>query len=114
MSTLGQDIMCVAVEGGIGYFACITDAKRTPDLDWVEVTIEDAEDPSDPSFEPMTVKASQMEHAANAMIHPDYNLNGEMKQRIREMLRDRDAGIIDSYDAQAVFQQAAFGEQVFG
>ena len=112
MSTLGQDIMCTAVEGGIGYFAVITDAKRTPDLDWVEVTIEDAE--GDDAFEPMTVKATQLEAAAKAMTADDYNLNSEMKQRIREMLRERDAGIVDSYDAQAIFQQAAFGEQVFG
>lgn len=114
MATLGQDIMCTAVEGGIGYFACITDAKRTPDLDWVEVTIEDADDPDDPAFEPMTVKATELVRAAAVMVQDDYNLNGEMKQRIREMLRDRDAGIIDSYDAQAIFQQAAFGEQIFG
>lgn len=114
MSTLGQDILTTAVEGGIGYFAVITDSKRTPDLDWVEVTIEDAEDPSGPAFEPVTVKATQMEHAARQMVQDDYNLNGEMKERIRLTLRDRDAGRIDAYDAQAVFQQAAFGEQVFG
>jgi hypothetical protein len=112
MSTFGEDIMCTAVEGGIGYFAVITDAKRTPDLDWVEVTIEDAE--GDDAFEPMTVKATAMEKAAREMIADDYNLNGEMKDRIRQALKERDAGYIDSYDAQAVFQQAAFGEQVFG
>lgn len=110
--TLGQDIMCTAIEGGIGYFATITDSKRTPDLDWVEVTIEDAE--GEEAFETTVVKATQMENAANAMIQPDYNLNSEMKQRIRLTLRDRDAGYIDAYDAQAIFQQAAFGEQVFG
>jgi hypothetical protein len=103
MSTFGEDIMCTAVEGGIGYFAVITDAKRTPDLDWVEVTIEDAE--GDDAFEPMTVKATAMEKAAREMIADDC---------IRQALKERDAGYIDSYDAQAVFQQAAFGEQVFG
>jgi hypothetical protein len=112
MSTLGQDILTTAVEGGIGYFAVITDSKRTPDLDWVEVTVEPEEDPED--FEPTVVKATQMVRAASVMVQPDYNLSSEMKQRIREMLNERDAGIIDSYDAQAIFQQAAFGEQVFG
>lgn len=114
MSTLGQDILTTAVEGGIGYFAAITDSKRTPELDWVEVTVEDDEDPDDPAFEPVTVKATQMEKAARQMVQDDYNLNGEMKANIREMLRDRDAGCIDSYEAQAIFQQAAFGQQVFG
>lgn len=112
MSTLGQDIMTTAVEGGIGYFARITDSKRTPELDWVEVTIEDAED--EDAFTPTTVKATQLEAAAKAMTDEAYNLNGEMKDNIRRMLRHRDAAEIDSYDAQAIFQQAAFGEQVFG
>lgn len=112
MGTLGQDILTTAVEGGIGYFAVITDAKRTPELDWVEVTIEDVE--CEGSFPSSTVTATQMEKAAREMTADDYNLNSEMKGNIRRMLKERDAGEIDSYDAQAIFQQAAFGEQVYG
>ncbi len=106
--------MCGAVEGGIGYFAVITDAKRGGEgnLEWLEVTVEDAE--GEDAFEPTVVRATQMEKAAREMVTPEYNLNDEMKARIHAMLLTRDSCEIDSYDAQAIFQQAAFGEQVFG
>lgn len=111
MTTFGQYVFSTAIDGGIGYFATVTDLQKDAG-EYTAATVEDAE--GEDAFPATTVRADQMEHAANAMIQPDYNLNGEMKENIRQALRDRDAGMIDAYDAQAIFQQAAFGEQVFG
>lgn len=115
MATLGQDILTTAVEGGIGYWFQITDAKRTDDLDWVEVKGHELNDDESAFNGPEhTIKATQLEKAAKAIIDPDFNMNREMKDNIARMLRERDAGNIDAYEADAVVQYAVFGKLVYG
>jgi hypothetical protein len=115
MSTLGQEILTTAVEGGIGYWFQITDARRTEDLDWVEITGRElSEDESGFDGPEHTIKASTLEAAARVMIRPDYGLNPDMKDNIARMLRNRDATEIDSDEAEVIVQQATFGKIVYG
>jgi hypothetical protein len=111
------DIMCTAVEGGIGYWSVVTDWKQEDDEhgvpDWLEVTIApEAECEGD--FEPTTVKYTAM-RAAVARI-----LNGEVRNaskdgRIARVIREaEDPGDIDADIADCIFQVAALGEVVYG
>jgi hypothetical protein len=115
MSTLGQEILTMAVEGGIGYWFQITDAKRTEDLDWIEITGRElSEDESGFDGPEHTIKASTLEAAARVMVRPDYSLNPEMKDNIARMLKNRDGAEIDSDEADVIVQQATFGRIVYG
>lgn len=115
MATLGQDILTTAVEGGIGYWFQISDYKRTDDLDWVEVVGRQLnDDESGYDGDEHTIKATQLEKAAKAIIGPDFNMKQTMKDNIARMIRHRDAGEIDAYEADAIVQYATFGKLVYG
>ena len=122
MSTLGQDILTIAVEGGIGYWFQIHESKRNPyganmfeGGEWVEVTGHQLNNDETAYDGPRhTIKASSLEKAARAIIRPDFNMNSNMKDNISRMLRERDAANIDAYEADAVVQYATFGELVYG
>lgn len=106
----GKDLLTIAVEGGIGYFAEIVEYLRDDNGDWVCVTVEDAE--GEDTFERTTVSYDMMRRGVEAFIaaHPNAAITPDM----RTALRDRDPGMMDAEMAAAAFQMAAFGEVVFG
>ena len=107
MSTFGQDILTAAVEGGINYWATVCNANRF-DGAWTIVTLRPADDPEE--FVPVTVRATQMERAARELAQGHMAWSEELKRA----LRDRDAGRMDAGVCDAIVQQAAFGEVVYG
>lgn len=108
MSTFGEDILTTAVEGGIGYWSIITSAKRLEDLTWVEVTLESP----DEDFDPIVVKATQLEKAARELAKTP--MRNDLMDSLKAALGYRDPGYIDATLADCIVQQAAFGELVYG
>lgn len=130
------DVLTTAVEGGIGYWARITDCKRADDLSWLEITVieyESAAEDTDTdiffSYDALdalvnakdertakyihTVTLDNVASALRKVIDGGY-VNKEMTARIFLAYKEKDAGEIDAYDADAVIQVAALGEVVYG
>lgn len=102
----GTDILTTAVEGGINYWATLTDSSRAADGSWLEVTL------NDDVCDDVTIKAGQMVAAARSFVnaYPKSCVAGE----VREALADDDAGMIDADGADAIVQMLVFGELVYG
>lgn len=104
----GREILTTAVEGGIGYWSQIVDAKRDANLYWTSVTLAPVEDGD---FKPVTVTATLAAKAAKTILQP----RGEDTYYVNSTMRDWIAtDNIDAGCADAIVQLAAFGEVVYG
>lgn len=112
MSTFGQSILTTAVEGGIGYWSTIIDAKRTEDLDWIEVTLEGTCETKE-DFDTIIVKATQLEKVSRKLSKGGF-IRSDLTEQIKDALKHRDPGYIDADAADCIVQHAAFGELVYG
>jgi hypothetical protein len=94
-----MDLLCTAVEGGIYYWAAVTDTVRIDGYEYVEATLVDMEEGED--SEPMTI-------TLDLLFLGVQNLIDQYPWRI-SMLDDHDAE-----DADVAVQMALFGEVVYG
>ena len=115
MATLGQDILTTAVEGGIGYWFQITDAKRTEELDWVEVTGHELnDDESTFDGDKHTIKASSLVKAARELVKAKA-VNSRIAAGISHTLNLNEISAdFDSDCADCIVQYAVFGKVVYG
>jgi len=105
-----QDILTTAVEGGIGYWATITDYDRGPDGTWWRVTLAPTGEPDE--FEATTVYARDLGTAADVLLEKYPRCASATA--LRAAKKERDMGYLDAEAADMLVQIAAFGEVVYG
>ncbi len=110
----GTDILTAAVEGGIGYWSEVVDAKRDKDLGWKRVTLA-------PSLDLIVNEEVGDEWPADRkVVVTAGDCTAAAKRIVKEKLaNDRIIGYItgDDIDADAadcIVQVAVFGEIVYG
>lgn len=114
-----RDIVIIALEGGIGYWACLDDTSATHDgtpiseqaadvlLTGGGLTFTDAEgDPDDPDTESWTLTLSKLLNGVKLYFEDGCHVEVENNAI--------DTGDIDANDADCIVQFALFGEVVYG
>lgn len=111
------DVLCTALEGGIGYWAEADDIKRSePDAegDWhyLSASLTDAEGDDDWQH---TVDYAAIRLGIQRATAPDFNLNVATKRDIlAALLEHPDDSTLDADAADAIVQAACFNELVYG
>lgn len=118
------DVMCTAIEGGIGYWSRVVDAVRDEDLNWLMVTLEPNVDVDAPwawgnwsdkrDQKPITVHAHQMRHAAEMVAAGKISLRSDIVEWISTWVRSGDPVMIDSDAADCLMQIVCFGDVIYG
>lgn len=115
------NVLTNAVEGGIGYWAGMSDSSRDADLMYTSITVYDMEEidadgnPEDPkTITGKEIRKAIKKIAKGGVVHKD------MTKRISK-LTSKNAEVIDealceidALDCDVIVQVAAFGEVVFG
>ena len=135
-----MDLLTCGVEGGIGYWARIYDSERTPELDWVSITLVDHEDASqalelepftgygelddavlknDPRIEKFkfTVTLDDIEKALEKLIASPAEVKihpSNIGQLIVANATNGEDGDFDADSGDWLVQIACFGEVVYG
>lgn len=110
---LCADILSIAIEGGIGYWAEAQDIKRTAGDDWeyAEYTLIDAE--GDEEWQHV-VGFAAVRRGIEMLLAPEARVTGDTKGNVKAAVLRDDAGFVDAGDADAIIQFACFGEIVYG
>jgi len=109
-----HDVLTIAVETGIGYWAEAQNPKRDPGHGglYLSIEIKDEEDPEDPWH---LIDETKITEAINKIITDDeFPINQRLKADIAGAWATNDAGMIDCDRADVIIQTAAYGEIVFG
>lgn len=113
-----QDIVIIALEGGIGYWACLDDTDASGDKttsEWAadvlltggSLTFTDAEgDPDDPDTESWTLTLDKLLNGIKLYFEDGCHVKVEDNSI--------DTSDIDANDADCIVQFALFGEVVYG
>lgn len=108
-----NDVMTTALEGGINYWASITETKTENvegDTVYLSATVVDAEDED---AEEHTVTLEKLVEAIQKIVQPEFDLRQDIKKSIISGVLKQDAGYIDAEGADVIFQVAAMGSIVF-
>lgn len=108
------DVLTIAIEHGIDYWAEGRNSEQLPlpDLRWVSIEIRDAEDPD---AEWLKIDLAAIECAIqNIITEDDIEINRELRKTIAGASATNDACDIDCIHADAIVQIAAYGKIVFG
>jgi hypothetical protein len=107
-----RDVMCIALEGGIGYWAVVRNVKRTEGSDWEYLSFE-ARDMEDKDAPWCVVDAEAIRRGVRLVLGPGFTLCGEFLSQVAKANSEQDAGYLDAYGADVIVQAACFGEVVF-
>lgn len=111
-----SDILCTAVEGGIGYWSTITRGLRTPDLDYIEVDLYETEEEEGAIYE---VTLNTIARGMQLIIKHHNCIEctprcGLQADGTYEAIITGDVGMIDSSDADNILQAGLFDEIIYG
>lgn len=133
-----SDILTLAMEGGIGYWAMAVDWKRgVPgnELAWTEITVVDQEGAIDLGYDPTdlrdrwgedetmmerlaphkhTVTLDGIASAVGKIVRREITVRSDLADTISRASRENDAVEIDADGADLLFQIAALGEVTYG
>lgn len=96
-----KDIMVTAVEGGIGYWSCLTDVVRDADLNVLSIEGHDIEDEEEEFKADLKTIVLGLQMAVS-------------EGRYIDAIKNDDAGELDADDADIILQLGVFGEVVYG
>lgn len=107
------DVLCAALEGGIGYWACAEAINRTEDAerDYVSATLVDAEDDDNWRY---VVDYAAIRRGIRRLLSPGFNVSNAIMLATMQAVREDDAGYIDADCADCIVQAACFHELVYG
>lgn len=111
------DILCAALEGGIGYWSCADDIKRVdvPDdaVGWryESARLFDAED-TDKDLGILTLDTIAL--GMQRIIRGETKVRTDIRQRVAMMVLDPENTDYDADDADAIVQAGMFNEIVYG
>jgi hypothetical protein len=105
------DVLCTALEGGIGYWSVADQIKQAESGDYVSAVLEDAE--GDENWK-HTIDYAAIRRGIKRALEPDFNLNRDTKGYIFSAITQQDAGQIDADAADAIVQAACFNTLVYG
>lgn len=111
------DVLCAALEGGIGYWAEADDIKRTErDAEghwhYLSVVLTDAEGDDDWQH---TIDYAAIRLGIERVLAPTFNLNSGTKGDILTALTEHpDDNTLDADGADAIVQAACFNDLVYG
>ncbi len=105
------DVLTIALEGGVDYWAVGRNAQRTPDLDYTSIELRDSEDSSQPFH---LVNAETIETSVNRIIGGGVKIAEHLKAEIETAWLENDASVIDATTSDVIVQVACFGEIVYG
>lgn len=113
------DVLTTAVEGGINYWAQVSDYKNECDFPVAEtsVVVYDVEDdPDNENPEGIPVNIEKIASAIRRILNPedDCGIGPRVTATIREANAQNDAGLIDADDADCIMQVAALGRCIYG
>lgn len=107
---LCADVLCTALEGGIGYWAEADDIVSGEGV-YHRVTLTDAEGDDDWSH---ILDNDAIRRGIEQALHPDFAVDSAIRGAIFEGVVQNDAGYIDAIAADVIVQAACFGEIVYG
>jgi hypothetical protein len=116
-----SDIMCTALEGGIGYWAQADKIVQSDEEDCMLhyvscklAALNDDETDFDWS-NPYTLDFNAIRRGVERVLHPDFSVRSDIRGWILADLCDQErGGMIDSEAADVIVQAALFGEIVYG
>ena len=107
-----RDVLTIALEGGIDYWAVGRRADRNPDLTYNSIELRDSEDPE---AEWKKVDGDSLKAAVLRIItDDDLKVAAHIKGEIAHAWATNDAGMIDATTSDVIVQIACFGEIVYG
>jgi hypothetical protein len=110
-----QDVLITAVEGGTGYWAACDSYRwsdEEPEAAFVRLMEETK--PGHYGGTPEDVDIDTIARGIARVLDPEFRVNAQIRQWIREGNRDNDAGMIDTDAADVIVQAALFGELRYG
>ena len=102
-----RDLLCGAVEGGSGYWARFSKAERTPDLDYLAVTVTERESSTDG---PAAVKRVRAEDLAQGIAQLWRGSFPAAHQHLANFL----TGDEDAATADVILQLTIFRDVIYG
>jgi hypothetical protein len=112
ISLFERDVMCIALEGGIGYWASVRNIKRSEGANWEYLSFE-ARDMEDKDAPWRVVDAEAIRRGIKLVLSPGFKLGSEFLSQVALANSHKDAGFLDAYGADVIVQAACFGEVVF-
>lgn len=116
---LCADILCTALEGGIGYWSAADDiVKQTGTdpgcivTDYVSCTLHPAE--NDEDFEPVVLDYAAIRRGIARVLSPGFQVSSLIADYVRRGVAENDAGHIDADAADCIVQAGVLGEITFG
>lgn len=104
-----SDILCTAVEGGIGYWSRVSAVNGGER--YISVDLEPNED-TDLDFGTTTINLKRLQQAIDHIVAARETVN--LRSDIVKSIVSGDPGDIDADGADAIVQFAMFGELVYG
>lgn len=117
-----RDVLCVALEGGIGYWAEASDIKTievevngSPMTEYVSCTLTDAEGTDDEGNDwTHSVTLDTVAEGIRRIMSGEVRARRDIEDAIRAGVADNDAGHIDADAADVILQVALFGAITYG
>lgn len=115
-------VITTAVEGGINYWAATREYRwgsekglfKFGEGEYASVEIQDLESELEWKEPWHKVTVDTIARGINKILSPDFQINDEIRQWIRDDNRDNDGCMIDSTAADCIVQAALFGRLVYG
>lgn len=117
-----RDVLCTALEGGIGYWAEASDIETvevevngSPMQEYVGCTLTDCEGTDDEGNDwTHKVTLDTVAEGIRRIMAREARARRDIEDAIRAAVADADAGTIDADAADVIMQVALFGEIVYG
>ena len=110
-----SDVMCIALEGGIGYWCVASKIVRSTlqnsPLTYMQFN---ASDVDGDDFKSVPVNFDTIANGIKLALEPDARINGATREAIFRGVTCNDAGEIDADAADAIVQFGMFGRIVYG
>lgn len=108
-----RDVMTIAIEGGIDYWAVIRKLERDAELNVISFDVKDYAEPNtDSNWKHINV--DKVAEAIEKVLHKKVEIADYLRRDIITGYSQADASEIDVESADCVVQIAAYGEIVFG
>lgn len=118
---LCADIMCTALEGGIGYWCAADRIVRTDgnEGDWRYVSFvaydtENQDDDEEAAFKPATVDYSTIRLGLQRILSGEVPIRADLAAQCLTITRGEDEADIDAEAADCIVQAGLLGELMFG
>ena len=107
------DILCAALEGGIGYWAVAQDIKRTEDEDWnyLSATLTDAEEDEDWKY---VVDYDAIRRGVERLLDSALQMDENLRGAVFTSVLCPNSAVLDAEIADCIVQAACFNKLVYG